>query len=403
MGAIADIRYLYHLTKLWDMSNEKKKSGEIQLGYFFRKLGLLWLLSLFTLCAVGAEAQIGWVPPKGQSLRESLKMTEPLSFCNEQVPLDETDVQERLERELLVALDQRDTVILWLKRVNRYFPHIEKALRDNSLPDDLKYIVITESGLRPLAISHKGAAGFWQFIESTGNRYGMKINSHIDERRNLFYSTDAAIKYFKDLYTLFGSWTLAAAAYNMGEDGLLTEILMQKENSFYHLFLNDETQRYVFKVLAAKMILSNPEQYGFSLTEDDLYKPLQFERVQITVDQPVPLYIISKASNTYFKTIKDLNPHIKNYDLHAGQHDLLLPLGSSPGFFERYGKLLQEYRDEKNKSIYTVKKGETLSEIAKRFNVSIKAILLWNGITNANRISSGDKLLIFSHVETIAR
>lgn len=360
-------------------------------------------MSLFTLCAVGAEAQIGWVPPKGQSLRESLKMTEPLSFCNEQVPLDETDVQERLERELLVALDQRDTVILWLKRVNRYFPHIEKALRDNSLPDDLKYIVITESGLRPLAISHKGAAGFWQFIESTGNRYGMKINSHIDERRNLFYSTDAAIKYFKDLYTLFGSWTLAAAAYNMGEDGLLTEILMQKENSFYHLFLNDETQRYVFKVLAAKMILSNPEQYGFSLTEDDLYKPLQFERVQITVDQPVPLYIISKASNTYFKTIKDLNPHIKNYDLHAGQHDLLLPLGSSPGFFERYGKLLQEYRDEKNKSIYTVKKGETLSEIAKRFNVSIKAILLWNGITNANRISSGDKLLIFSHVETIAR
>ncbi len=119
----------------------------------------------------------------------------------------------------------------------------------------------------------------------------------------------------KDLYAIFGSWTLAAAAYNMGEDGLKTEMLMQKVNNYYKLYLNQETQRYVFKILAAKMILSSPEKYGFYLTEDDLYKPIQFDHVEITVNKPVPIYLIAQAANTYFKVIKDLNPHINNYYL----------------------------------------------------------------------------------------
>jgi hypothetical protein len=132
------------------------------------------------------------------------------------------------------------------------------------------------------------------------------------------------------------------------------------------------------------------------LTEEDLYKPVPFDRIEITVNQPVPIYIIAQAANTYFKVIKDLNPPIKNYYLPAGKHDLLLPKGAASGFSERYENLLKQWLDEKVKAVYMVKKGDNLSTIAKRFNVSVKAIMIWNGISNAKDVLSGDQLFIFS-------
>ena len=227
----------------------------------------------------------------------------------------------------------------------------------------------------------------------------MTINNNIDERRNLFTATDAAMQYFGDLYALLGSWTLAAAAYNMGEDGLLTEMLMQKEKNYYHLYLNEETQRYVFRILAAKMILSNPQKYGYFLKEEDLYKPLPYETIEITVDDPVPLHIIAQAANTYFKLIKDLNPQIKNYHLYSGKYNILIPRGASSGFMERYNNILSQFHKEKENSVYTVSKGDTLFTIAKRFRVSVKAIMLWNGISSTKILSPGDKLLIFADLE----
>ncbi len=367
------------------------------MNYLYQLPRIILIVTIIIAGAINAEAQIGWHQSVGQSLINALKISEPLTFCNEPVPLSDPDVKERLERELLVSLDNSADVILWLKRANRYFPHIEKILKNNALPDDLKYIVIAESSLKPLATSNKGAVGFWQFIENTGVKYGMKINNDIDERRNFFTSTEAATAYLKNLHALFDSWTLAAAAYNMGEEGLKTEMLMQKVNNYYQLYLNQETQRYVFRILAAKIILSNPEKYGYYLTEEDLYKPVQFDHVEITADQPVPLYIIAQAANTYFKVIKDLNPHIKNYYLPAGQYDLLVPKGAASGFSKRYENLLKQWLDEKVKSVYTVKKGDNLSAIAKHFNVSVKAIMIWNGISNAKDFSSGDKLFIFSN------
>ncbi|MCX5850385.1 MAG: transglycosylase SLT domain-containing protein [Deltaproteobacteria bacterium] len=361
---------------------------------------VILIVTILIASAIKGETLTGWHQSDGQSLINALKISEPLTFCNEPVPLSDPDVKERLERELLVSLDDNDNVILWLKRSNRYFPYIEKVLKNNSLPDDLKYIVIAESSLKPLATSNKGAVGFWQFIESTGNKYSMKINNDIDERRNFFISTEAAINYLKDLYAIFGSWTMTAAAYNMGEEGLKTEMLVQKVNNYYQLYLNQETQRYVFRILAAKMILSNPEKYGYYLTKDDLYKPVQSDRVEITANHPVPIYIIAQAANTYFKVIKDLNPHIKNYYLSAGKYNILLPKGASSGFSERYENILKQWRDEKEKSVYTVKKGENLSTIANRFNVSIKAIMIWNGIANAKNVSPGDKLFIFPSPNT---
>ena len=156
-------------------------------------------------------------PARIPSLIESLKIPSGQNFCGEPVPMKNRDVRERYEKALLLALWNRPQVILWLKRAGRYLPHIERMLKESGMPDDLKYVAIAESALRAHAGSSQGAIGFWQFMRPTGRRYGLTINSRIDERRNFFASTRAAIRYFKALYEELGSWTLAAAAYNMGE------------------------------------------------------------------------------------------------------------------------------------------------------------------------------------------
>ena len=148
-------------------------------NHLYQLLRIIFIIAIIIASAIYVEAQTGWNQSVGQSLINALKISEPLTFCNEPVPLSDPDVRERLERELLVSLDNSDDVILWLKRANRYFPYIEKVLKNNFLPDDLKYIVIAESSLKPLAASNKGAVGFWQFIENTGTRYGMKINNDV--------------------------------------------------------------------------------------------------------------------------------------------------------------------------------------------------------------------------------
>ena len=362
----------------------------------YRALKLFLFITIMISISCAGGMQITGQKSVSQVLIENIKINEPLTFCNEPVPLSEADIKERLEREMLLALDSSDNVILWLKRANRYFPHIEKVLKDKSLPDDLKYIAIAESGLKPHAASNKGAVGYWQFIESTGIKYGMEISNDIDERRNLISSTEAAANYFKDLYTLFGSWTLAAAAYNMGEEGLKTELLMQKVNNYYHLYLNQETQRYVFRILAAKIIMSNPEKYGYDLTKEDLYHEVKFDQVEISLKEAVPLYIVAQAAKTYFKVIKDLNPHFKSYYLPAGKYKLMLPRSAAIGFSERFENIMSQWLAEKKDRIYIVKKGDNLSTVADRFNVPVKAIMIWNGITNGKKIVPGDKLFIFS-------
>ncbi len=353
----------------------------------------------FFILSSGVSAQDAvWGENKsvGQALIESIKIDKPPVFCGEAVPWNEAEIKERLERELLYALDSNDNVILWLKRAHRYFPHIEAVLKKNSLPDDLKYIAIAESSLKPLAMSNKGAVGYWQFIEGTGIKYGMEINSEIDERRNFFTSTEAAVAYLKDIHAIFGSWTMAAAAYNMGEEGLKSEILVQKVDSFYQLYLPQETQRYIFRILAAKIIMSNPQKYGYFLAPEDLYQPLQLDQVELTGSDPVPLHLVAAAANTYFKRIKDINPQLKGYYIPPGKRRISIPRDSAVGFHERFDKLLQEWNTEKKNSVYTVKKGDNLSTIAARFNIPVKAIIIWNGINGRKKLTPGDQLIIFS-------
>ena len=370
-------------------------------GFILNKLFQGILITILSMSAFTVHAATGFAQTKapqtpGQMILEASRISEPLSFCNEPVPLSETDIRERLERELLVSLDNSDDIILWIKRANRYFPYIEKVLKEQGMPDDLKYITIAESSLRPMVFSNKGAAGYWQFIEGTGSKYGLEINNDIDERRNFYKATHAAVKYLKELHALFDSWTLAAAAYNMGEDGLKAEILVQKVNDYYKLYLNQETQRYVFRILAAKIIISNPAKFGYVLGRDDLYWPRSFDVVEISASQPVPLIVIAQAANTYHKVIKELNPEIRLYHLPAGTRQIHIPKGSADGFPGRYEKLIKDWNSRKGEYAYTVRKGDTLTGIASRFNVPYKALIIWNRMSNGKKIAPGSKIYIFT-------
>jgi membrane-bound lytic murein transglycosylase D len=342
---------------------------------------------------VGIQAQEP-PTPSVPSLISYVKLPPALEFCGEPVPLDIPDVRERLERELLLALQEQAQVILWLKRSTRYLPDVEAALKENKLPPDLKYLPVVESALRPHAGSRKNAIGFWQFMEGTGKKQGLVIDDRFDERRSLLASTRAAVRYLQTLYSIFGSWTLSVAGYNMGEDGLMAAILEQGVDNYYQLYLPLETQAFVFKILAVKLILANPARYGFQLAPEDYYPPLQTERIQVKCSRETPIRIVAQAAKTYFKVIKDLNPEIRGSWLPEGTHALLIPLGAASEFQQRYNTLMEEWSTARDKQIYVVKDGDTLTGIAARFNVPLGALLEWNRLKPKATIRPGDKVIV---------
>jgi membrane-bound lytic murein transglycosylase D len=266
----------------------------------------------------------------------SFKLPADVFLCGERVPVEDRRIWENLDREFLLALNSEAQVILWMKRARRYFPTIEKRLKEMGLPEDLKYVTITESSLRPLAVSSSGAAGIWQFIPSTGEKYGMRKNKGLDERFDFLKATEGALAYLKSLYGEFGSWSLAMAAYNAGENRIRKEAEFQKTADYYRLQLPVETERYVYKIAVAKIILSGPERYGFRLEESEFYDPLRLERIQIELNQPLPLTEAAKAVGIYYKEIKEMNPHLSEENVPAGVHYLHLPLGTSERFWTFY-------------------------------------------------------------------
>jgi hypothetical protein len=366
---------------------------------FFGRWSGIFLLALFMALLAGTPA---WCdtpyaidPPSSSSMIALMKMTGPLDFCGEPVPTDNPEVRERLEKEFLFTLWNRPQVILWMKRSGRYMPYIEEMLKQNNMPADLKYMAVIESSLTTHLTSPKGARGSWQFMEGTGKKYGLKVDSDIDERRNFFSSTSAAINYLKKLHDQFGAWTLAAAAYNMGEEGLKTEMLLQNTNNYYYLYLPMETQQYILRAISAKEILSNPDRYGFKLSKEDIYPPLQFDRVELVCEQETPVYLVAQSAGTYFKVIKDLNPEIKGHYLPKGKYNILVPRGAAPGFQGRYEGLLKKWLAERKEHVYVVKRGENLSSIAADFDVPLPALLIWNHLGPKKQVKPGDRLLIF--------
>ena len=355
----------------------------------------LMLLGLILPLRTQAQPAEELVSASLPALIASVRVEGPLDFCGEAVPLDRQGVRERLEKELLLTLWDRPQVILWLKRYPRYMPHIEKMLAAENLPNDIKYLAIIESALRPHAGSPKGAVGFWQFTRDTGKKYGLQVDTRKDERRNLFHSTTAAIRYLKYLYADLGSWSLAAAAYNMGEEGLKAEILAQETGDYYSLYLYLETQRYLFRAIAAKIILTDPEKYGFKMTAEDAYPLLEFDKVQLHFDQDVGLQVLARAVNADFKTIKELNPEIRGHYLAPGIHQVLIPMGKLETFNQQFPELLEQWLVRHSSMIYIVKKGDSLTAIAERYNVLLPSLFIWNRLKVNQHIHPGDRLVIY--------
>jgi hypothetical protein len=237
-----------------------------------------------------------------------------IDFCGESVPLDKWEVKEKLDREVLVNSYLHGTQLFILKLSGRYFPIIEERLRANNMPDDLKYVCVAESALQQNAWSGVGAASFWQFMKDTGPAYGLEINDEVDERFHVVKATDAACKYFKAAYEKFGSWTAAAASYNCGMAGYMKQADFQQSNNYYELIFPEETNRYVFRILAFKHLLTNARKFGMIVEPGEEYKPLKYRTV--TVDKTiVNLTEFAKANNTTYKMLKIYNPWLRDHKL----------------------------------------------------------------------------------------
>lgn len=208
----------------------------------------------------------------------ALKLPKKVLFSGEAVPMDQPDIRERLDKELLVNTYWQSNMLLLLKRANKYFPIIEKILEEEGIPDDFKYLSVIESALENVR-SNKGAKGFWQIMPSTAREYGLEVNSNVDERYHIEKSTRVASMYLKKAKERFGTWTLAAASYNRGMFGIDRLLKKQKTDNYYNLLLNSETSRYLFRILAVKEIMSNPQRYGFIYDAEDLYQPIPVRKI----------------------------------------------------------------------------------------------------------------------------
>lgn len=256
----------------------------------------------------------------------SYKLPDKLDFCGEAVPLDIEEVKERAEREFYLLLQQPGQILLYLKRAGRYFPMYEKILKEQGVPDDLKYLSVAESALY-MARSPKGAVGLWQFMSATARSLGLQVDDFVDERRHPEKSTVAAIKYLKGGYRKQKSWTSAAAGYNMGHGGFNENLNFQDGDSFYDLYLNDETSRYILRIVIIKEFMNNAEKYGFKLNDSDFYKP--YEQKIVKVKSKISnLSDWAKKQGTTYKFVKLMNPWIKKRELPKpknGAYEIAVP------------------------------------------------------------------------------
>lgn len=240
-------------------------------------------------------------------------LPDTLSFAGETVPMDYFLVRERLERELMVNTYWQSNQLLLLKRSGRYFPQIEPILKECGVPDDFKFLALVESGLTNV-VSPAKAAGFWQLLPGTAKDLGLEVNDFVDERYHLEKATRAACAYLNMLHEHYGNWTLAAAAYNTGKNNLDYHLQTQQTNAYYYLHLPEETTRYLYRILAEKLILNEPERYGFLLTEEDYYRPVNMHR--LVIDTTVhDLFNFARQQGVSYQTLKLYNPWLRERQL----------------------------------------------------------------------------------------
>ena len=238
---------------------------------------------------------------------------EGLNFANEIIPNSSSEIWERLDKELLKNTYWQSNTMLYFKKAHKYFPIIEPILKKNNIPDDFKYLAVIESGLDNV-VSPAGAAGFWQILKGTAREHRLEVNTEIDERYNLEKATEVACVYFQDAYDKFGSWTMAAASYNMGKNGARRRIERQGSNNYYNLHLNNETGRYVFRIIAVKEIMKNPRKYGFMFRNKDLYTMPEYKTIK--VDSTIAdLIEFASFHGINYKLLKQFNPWLRTSSL----------------------------------------------------------------------------------------
>jgi len=263
------------------------------------------------------------------SLRDSVRifdLPEELSFAGESVPIAIPDVRERLEREIYVNAYWESNMLLLMKRSSKFLPQIEQWLQENNVPDDFKYLAMAESGLMNVA-SPAGARGFWQFMPATAKEFGLEVSNDVDERYHFEKATKAAISYLKKAHVKFGDWTAVAASYNMGQTGFAKRQEEQLNRNYYELYLNDETSRYMFRILAFKVIFENPTEFGFNLRSSDYYQSPSMKSIRVNSDIK-NLAQWAKTNGSSYKDLKQYNPWLrdKNLNIKKGRsYEILLP------------------------------------------------------------------------------
>jgi membrane-bound lytic murein transglycosylase D len=241
-------------------------------------------------------------------------LPEKLDFAGEAVPLDRWDVEQRLDREVLLNFYTQGNILLLLKMSNRYFPIISERLKANGVPDDFKYLCVAESNLQSAALSRSNAVSFWQFLNGTAPGFGLEVNSEVDERYDLSKATDAACSYLKQAYAKFGNWTAAAASYNCGQAGYNNMAVQQRTKNYYDLVLPEETNRYLFRILAFKYLLTNAEDLGFKLKDEEKYQsvPARMVHIESSIADLVQFAI---DNGTTYKMLRVMNPWIRGRSL----------------------------------------------------------------------------------------
>jgi membrane-bound lytic murein transglycosylase D len=342
-----------------------------------------------------------------------------IDFAGQPVPIGRRDVWERLDQEFLLYIGRPGQVMLWLKRMGRFMPLIEQRLKEFDLPDDLKYLAVVESSLRPTATSSASATGLWQFIEGTGRRFDMDSNALIDERMDVVKATDGAMQYLRRLYDIFQDWPLALAAYNAGEGRVLEELREQGVGTYYDLALPAETERFVYKIVAVKVILSHPERYGIVIDEQEYYRPPEVDVVSVRVNgNRLHLRAVAEAAGTHFAMLKQLNPQFRQRYLPRGVHQVYVPKGTAAIFAQNFQETYepeplvlsqprqpvsykppppprQEAAPARKSVRYEVRRGDTLAKIAAKFDASVGELIKWNKLASASHIAPGRQLVIY--------
>ncbi|MBJ04660.1 MAG: murein transglycosylase [Flavobacteriales bacterium] len=313
----------------------------------------------------------------------SINIPVNLNFANEKLPLQKIDIRERLDKELLINTYWQSRTILLIKRSKKYFSIIEKILSKNQIPDDFKYLAVAESGLENVT-SPSNAKGFWQFLEKTGKEYNLEINKSIDERYHLEKSTQAACEYFKKAYDVFQNWTLVAAAYNMGISGLKNKIEQQKVNNYYDLMLNNETYRYIFRIIAIKEIIENYNKYGFFIDQKDFYKLPSTNEIEINREiKSITDFAISNDIN--YKIIKILNPWILGNSI---------PNPQQKKYKIKLPKSKNQFMLQNDTIIHICSQKENIYELARKYDVSINSIIEWNKILPSKKLKKNQRIII---------